>query len=780
MARMTKSKSSSGGPVSRREELRRTLVKPTVDVKSIYQRPGFVQGMLISVGFTVIASLLLIWSREQVKVDAGQVMTKTHLNRVDFTVEDETRTDEARDEARRRAPEVWELNLDRLETLRTPVLNLPVLVVENEGIESITPELRERFALNEAALSALSTYALRGTPTAEPTEQWQTLVDHLIDEVLPKYPLISNEAWEDGLLKPPLFTAPEDVPAPLWRNALPIVGEPGSPERAIELAQDLVPVVREAGFPQSVFEYVASALAYDASPTYERNQQETDRIADEHAAAVKTIHISYAQDDPIYRRGEILSFEQRDLLERESQEFKANGMVASVWGQRLGIVGLVIIITAMVGGYIGVFYPRIPRNPTRLAAIGLLLAGMLAVTVFAIAAVPKLTYLAAVGPSLLVAVIALLSYDQRIALFLSTMQCALVTLALEQTIGMFVLLFAGCGLLIAMLRELRHRSTLIRAATAAGILMAIGAAMVGVIETPLVDGAATQITIHALLAGAAGFGTGFLVLGVLPSIERWFDITTGMTLAELRDPKQPLLRQLQQRAPGTYNHSLQVANIAEAAAESIGADSLLVYVGALYHDIGKLNKPGYFVENQTEGDNKHDKLSPAMSLLVIVGHVKDGIELAKEYGLPRQIQHFIASHHGTTLVEFFYEAARTKAEADEKTSVQEVEYRYPGPKPQSKEAATLMLCDAVESATRTLADPNPARVESLVRELSRKRLMDGQFDQCDLTFRELGLIEDAIIKTVCAIYHSRISYPSTKATESEDDLVAAEVKPASA
>jgi putative nucleotidyltransferase with HDIG domain len=257
---------------------------------------------------------------------------------------------------------------------------------------------------------------------------------------------------------------------------------------------------------------------------------------------------------------------------------------------------------------------------------------------------------------------------------------------------------------------------------------------------------------------------GFLVLGILPSIERLFDITTGMTLAELRDSSKPLLRQLQQLAPGTYNHSLQIANIAEAAADAIGADSLLVYVGALYHDIGKMNKPEYFVENQASGDNKHDKLRPAMSLLVIIGHVKDGIELAREYGLPRSIQHFIESHHGTTLVEYFFHAAKTQAEMSEKDSVDEVEFRYPGPKPQTKEAAILMLADAVESASRAMTEPNPGRIESLVRELSRKRLLDGQFDECDLTFKELGLIEESIVARVCAIHHGRISYPKAEDT----------------
>ncbi|MCW5775003.1 MAG: HDIG domain-containing protein, partial [Phycisphaeraceae bacterium] len=216
---------------------------------------------------------------------------------------------------------------------------------------------------------------------------------------------------------------------------------------------------------------------------------------------------------------------------------------------------------------------------------------------------------------------------------------------------------------------------------------------------------------------------------------------------------------------GTYNHSLNVASIAEAAADAVGADPLRTYVGALYHDVGKMNKPEYFVENQSGGINKHDKLSPAMSLLVIVGHVKDGVELAREYGLPRSLFPFIEEHHGTTLVEFFYHRARKQAEehaggADDKDMPSEIEYRYPGPKPQSKETAILMLADAVESATRTLSEPTPSRIDALVRSLANKRLMDGQFDECDLTLRELSAIVESISKTVASIYHGRIAYPA--------------------
>ena len=349
---------------------------------------------------------------------------------------------------------------------------------------------------------------------------------------------------------------------------------------------------------------------------------------------------------------------------------------------------------------------------------------------------------------------------------LAAIQAAIVTVALQESVGWYIVLMAGAGTLVAQLDEVRSRACLIRASSIAAIVSGGAAIVLAMIELPSFTAAWLQVLTDAAQAAGAAMCVGFLVLGILPSIERVFHITTGMTLAELRDPRRPLLRELQQRAPGTYDHSLQVASIAEAAAEAIGADGLLVYVGGLYHDIGKMHKPMYFVENQQGGENRHDSLSPAMSLLVIIGHVKDGIELAREHRVPRAIIHFIESHHGTTLVEYFYHAARQKAEeSGDKESPQEVEFRYPGPKPHTREAAVLMLSDCVESATRAMNDPTPRQIEGLVHDLARKRLLDGQFDDCPLTLAELSKAKEAILARVCAIHHGRIAYPEEPVDE---------------
>jgi putative nucleotidyltransferase with HDIG domain len=232
-----------------------------------------------------------------------------------------------------------------------------------------------------------------------------------------------------------------------------------------------------------------------------------------------------------------------------------------------------------------------------------------------------------------------------------------------------------------------------------------------------------------------------------------------MTLLDFSDANQPLLKKLAMEAPGTFSHSLLVGSIAETAAEAISRNGLLCRVGAYYHDIGKINKPTYFAENEIGPTSRHKELKPAMSQLIIVGHVKDGIEMAKEYSLPAVLRQFIDTHHGTTLIEYFYNEA--KRQQDEKQSeLSESEFRYAGPKPRTKEAAIVMLADAVESSLRSMTDLTPTRIEAVVHNMAMKRLQDGQFDECDLSLRELSQIEASMSKTLAAHYHGRVAYPA--------------------
>ena len=261
------------------------------------------------------------------------------------------------------------------------------------------------------------------------------------------------------------------------------------------------------------------------------------------------------------------------------------------------------------------------------------------------------------------------------------------------------------------------------------------------------------------LGGLAG---GLLVSAtvglLLPVFEHFFHVTTDIRLLELSNQNLPLLRTLAMEAPGTYQHSLMVGQLAEAAAEAVSADALLARVSGYYHDIGKTRMPVYFIENQSKGFNRHDRLEPSMSALIIAAHVKEGVEMARKARLPEPIVAAIGEHHGTKLIQYFYQKALTRSEPGG-SPVHETEYRHPGPKPRSRITGILMIADAVEAASRTIVEPTPQKIRAMIHTIVDDCLRDGQFDECDLTMRDLTLIVDALDHTVTTIFHHRIDYP---------------------
>jgi len=351
-------------------------------------------------------------------------------------------------------------------------------------------------------------------------------------------------------------------------------------------------------------------------------------------------------------------------------------------------------------------------------------------------------------------------YGQELAVLLCGVLALVLALALEQSLGTFVLLMGVSATANLNLGRIRSRSKLIYVGLFSGGVAALLTTGLGIVDNQPPDAELLQAaTRNGLWAVAAGF----LMTGLLPFVERLFRVLTDLSLLELGDVSHPLLQELVRRAPSTYNHSVTVGSIGEAAADSIGARGLLVRVGAYFHDIGKMLKPGYYAENQGPEDNRHEALVPAMSSLIIVAHIKDGADLARQHHLPQPIIDLIEQHHGTTRVGFFYERASEQKRSDPNGSeVDESTYRYPGPKPQTKEAAVLMLADNVESASRTLVDPTPARIESLVREVAERRLHGGEFDESGLTLRELRTIERSMVKSLTAIYHGRLKYPDQR------------------
>jgi len=305
-------------------------------------------------------------------------------------------------------------------------------------------------------------------------------------------------------------------------------------------------------------------------------------------------------------------------------------------------------------------------------------------------------------------------------------------------------------------RQYKDRAAVLKAGLTIGvvnILCLAGLAILRQIPIKFFD-AADQLVL-ALLSGILATA---LASMLLPALEALFKITTDIRLLELSNLNAPILRRLSVEAPGTYHHSLMVATLSESAAESIGANPLLARVAAYYHDVGKILKPEYFVENQSYGSNKHEELSPSMSCLIISSHVKDGVQMAKEMGLPQRIRDMIPQHHGTRVMTYFYRKAK-ESSTGENGEILEADFRYPGPKPRSKEAAILMLADSVEAASRTLTDPASAQIKGMIDRLAEGVISDDQLDDCDITLREVQLIKGSFFKILTGIFHHRIEYP---------------------
>jgi putative nucleotidyltransferase with HDIG domain len=261
-----------------------------------------------------------------------------------------------------------------------------------------------------------------------------------------------------------------------------------------------------------------------------------------------------------------------------------------------------------------------------------------------------------------------------------------------------------------------------------------------------------------------GLAAAVMVTGIVPLVESLFRYTTNIKLLELANMNNPLLRDLMVQAPGTYHHSIIVGNLAEAAAENIGVNPLMVRVAAYYHDIGKIRKPLYFIENIGGQENRHDKLAPSMSALILMAHVKDGAEMARESRLGKALADIIRQHHGTSLMKFFYDRAKSKADP-EVEQIDERDYRYPGPKPQTREAALIMLADAIEAASRTLTDPTPARIQGMVQKIINNIFIDGQLDECELTLKDINNIAKSFKIVLGGIFHYRVDYPEPVSKE---------------
>lgn len=492
-------------------------------------------------------------------------------------------------------------------------------------------------------------------------------------------------------------------------------------------------------------------------PTLTLDQTATEQAIQDAIAATPNATVTYAAGDVLARAGVPLDNEHIDLMRLEYAAMLKDRAVTEPMSllRRGAAVMLMIFVAFLLCGV----YTRRRQGGTiarigRVSVVTLMAAATIAFALWGAAD----SWHAEILPLALFGMTMAIIARRDVALLVTGILSVIVVIALGEDISELIVLTGTTTTAILCLGSIRSRSKLIYVGLLAGsVAFLLNIAMETIGDQPF----NSVLLIHSLLTGLWTVAAGFVITGLLPFIEQAFGVLTDLSLLELGDVAHPLLQELVRRAPSTYNHSVTVGSIAEAAAESIGGRGLLCRVGAYFHDIGKMLKPNYFVENQSTEGNRHESLVPAMSTLVIIAHIKDGSDLGRQHHLPQPIIDLIVQHHGTTLVEYFY--GRAQRESDPNNGeVDESSFRYPGPKPQTKEAAVLMLADAVESASRTLVDPTPARIEAIVREIAERRLDDGQFDESGLTLRELRTIERSLAMSVASIYHGRIKYPDQK------------------
>jgi cyclic-di-AMP phosphodiesterase PgpH len=669
------------------------------------------------------------------------------VNVQEFKIRNQTKTSNERQAAADQVPPSLVNDPGPIQELAEKLDDLATVIAKSARLEALHENVRSAWKLTPE--SYLDLKAATDTPERR---------DNMHAQIAGAFaPLL-----RDGVLGPDALPPNEDSSRVL---SIRKVGQPVETARRVQrdrvvperirkpegpVYQEFCSVFTSPRVGQILFGLISNQL--DSTPTLKYEAEATARLREEARNQVPDHYDPYTRGEVLVDQGQTIGEEQLILLRLE-HDAALGELGFGDWAKRIiGIFALVAALYFLAGTYIYRREPRFAREPGRVAMIcGLVILALAIVRILA-----AQSWNAEVVPVAIAGMIVAIAYNQSLAMMIAFGLSILTSVTLGTEMPHFLVLMGGTAAAVLTLGEVRTRTKLIKVGATAAVTYSLMTWATGLWQDQPLD----LIRSDSFWRAGWGLMAGFFLGGSLPFIENALGIVTGISLLELGDNTHPLLQELVRRAPGTHNHSITVGAIAESAAERIGANALLVRIGAYFHDIGKMLKPHYFVENQVGPTSRHAKLAPAMSTLIIIGHVKDGVDLGRQHHLPEPIIDLIEQHHGTTLVEFFYhEANKRNGAMPDASPVSESAYRYPGPKPQTKEAAILMIADAAESASRSLSDPTPSRLEGLVRELSEKRLRDGQFDECGLTLREIAEIRDSLIKSLIGIYHGRVKYP---------------------
>jgi len=537
---------------------------------------------------------------------------------------------------------------------------------------------------------------------------------------------------------------------------------------SLVILEDLKPFLQKHApamlgpFRSDVRELAVSIVARLAQPNLTLNKHASEARKQSLLEKMQPVYIKILKNEFIIREGQPITPQVADQIEAFEQALGGGKIRGGVLF--LGILSTVLLIMTVMHRS----SERVPKSPQGdlidllfLGTVSILQMLLVRMGMFIAEAVHhafplvsmEALYFAipfALGPVLVAGFI-----TRNMALVFAIFSSLLVTFLFDDKILFFLLSFLGGAVSVHHMIYFNQRSAFYRAGIFAGLIN-----MLVILCAGMLSGHLFSADLFLKLAGGltGGILSGIIVSGIAPLLESLFGYTTHIKLLELANLNQPLLQRMIVESPGTYHHSIVVASLVEAAAEAIQADSLLAKVSAYYHDIGKLTKPLYFIENQQNWKNKHDKLSPKMSSLVIISHVKDGCDLAQRFKLGRTLTDIIRQHHGTGVVSYFYEKAQKDKDPSIR-SIPESDFRYPGPKPQTKEAGLVLLGDVVEASSRTLTDPTPSRIRNLVQTRIKQVYADGQLDNCELSLRDLHKIADVFERTLNAIFHQRVDYP---------------------
>lgn len=629
-------------------------------------------------------------------------------------------------------------------------------------------EAVSEFNADSVQLSILKETFINEYPFDHESSIWESILWDSDSERL-KYPLdkfkkdvirICQNRWSEGVYDIPLsdITSTEVL---ISQTEVPILANPADYNdleaawikarvEVNNLYSDNDRVLRDIAY-EIIVELTIPNLIYDKETTERRREVRLDRVPryqgtvlEDERIVAKNIRIT---DDVLLK-----------LKSLEAAMGKSDGF-AGWWESFLEYIGKIIVIGVILSFFFT--FLLLYRKDTFLNSRLVLLIAILFASTIALAYLfyVKLDFSEYLIPIVVTAMTLTILFDARIGFMGITTVVLLIGIMIGNNIDFIIVMLFLSSIAMYNVRQLRTRSQLFKT-----IFLLLGASILVVIAIGLFKneswGAMQSDLMYLFILSVLA---PIIAYGLIGLFEIGFGVTTDLTLLEHLDFNNPLLKRLQQQANGTFNHSVVVGNLAEGCADAIGAHALLCRVGAYYHDIGKLKNPEYFIENQFSGESKHDKVTWTMSAKVIRNHVKEGLRLADEYGLPKAIQDFIATHHGTTRVEYFYRQAL--AEVKDPSEIDENAFRYPGPKPRTKETGILMICESIEAAVRSIKEPDIVKVEDMIDRIIKKKLEDGQLDECPLTMDELRRIKGTVNGTtgmlpiLRGIFHIRIEYP---------------------